>query len=118
MHGAILLVAALCKQFTSENENERPAGFDCFSYLSFDVALAALNLISLWVDPDNSVRIILLSISLYAHFEYVRELVWYVPANGDVVPDIREFMIENIQLHSLDVSLSIISIVNKNIKNS
>lgn len=61
-----------------------------FFFLS-QLALAAINLLSLWVDPDNNTRMILLAISLYGHFEYVRELVWYVPSNGDVIPDICEF---------------------------
>lgn len=52
------------------------------------IALASLNLISLWVDSGSNRRIILLSLSLYGHFIYIQQLYWALPHNGDTIPDI------------------------------
>ncbi|CAD7086208.1 unnamed protein product [Hermetia illucens] len=49
--------------------------------------LVALNLISLWLSPTCSERIIICIVSLFSHFIFIQQLSWLVPKNGEIVPN-------------------------------
>lgn len=66
--------------------------FNLFLFL-FNLALVLLNLLSLWIDTENNARIGLLALSLYGHFSYIQQISWYVPSNGDSLPDISKFTV-------------------------
>lgn len=50
--------------------------------------MAAVNLISLWLSPLMSQRLMLGAFNILSHFIFMQQLSWYVPSNGDVCPNI------------------------------
>lgn len=50
--------------------------------------MASVNLISLWLSPEMSQRLMLIAFNILAHFLLMQQLSWYVPYNGDVCPNI------------------------------
>lgn len=59
----------------------------------FVVVLVIINLISLWVEPENFQRLVLLSVSAILNFLICQQLSYDVPPNAEITPDISKFLI-------------------------
>lgn len=49
-----------------------------------------LNLISLWLEPTCSERIIVIGVNIFSHLTFLQQLSWYVPHNRDILPTISK----------------------------
>lgn len=57
-----------------------------------------LNLISLWLDPSCTERIILTGVNIFSHLTFMQQLSWYVPHNRDVLPSISKLLFNVIDI--------------------
>ncbi|KAJ6649282.1 Neuronal acetylcholine receptor subunit alpha-7 [Pseudolycoriella hygida] len=67
---------------------ERHSSEQAAVFLVPALIMASVNLITLWLSPEMSHRLMLLIFNILSHFIYMQQISWYVPSNGDICPNI------------------------------
>ncbi|XP_037040197.1 neuronal acetylcholine receptor subunit alpha-2-like [Bradysia coprophila] len=67
---------------------ERHSAEHAATFLVPALIMASINLITSWLSPEMSERLMLLALNILSHFLYMQQLSWYIPFNGDICPTI------------------------------
>lgn len=66
-----------------------------------------INLVSIWINIDSNHRIYLLVFNTYLHYTLLEVVFWYIPYNGEIVPDISKLINnKNFYINILDQIIS------------
>lgn len=70
--------------------------------------LIVINLIVLVINTKNTNRLLLLSLNIMSHILFLQQLSWYIPNNGDTVPNVLLFFRDSMMLTCLVLVESVI----------
>lgn len=71
---------------------ERHSALQAAVILAPTIIMILINLIVLFIDPDQSERILLSGFNAITHFLFLQQLYWALPRNGDTVPNVCKFI--------------------------
>ncbi|XP_055641398.1 neuronal acetylcholine receptor subunit alpha-2-like [Toxorhynchites rutilus septentrionalis] len=87
---------------------ERHSSFHLAALLTPILLIVFLNLFLTWLDTDSIERKLLLTVSVFSHFQYMMQMHWAVPYNGETVPGILIFFRNSLIITTLLVIHSMI----------
>lgn len=86
---ALILVPAMSNILNLNLKEKTNIGIR-FLFKHFSV-MASINLISLWMSPELSQRLLLLAFNILSHYLFMQQISYIVPSNGDICPNIGNF---------------------------
>uniref|UniRef100_A0A182QQ93 Neurotransmitter-gated ion-channel ligand-binding domain-containing protein n=1 Tax=Anopheles farauti TaxID=69004 RepID=A0A182QQ93_9DIPT len=71
----------------------RKPGFEYVAIVGPILILALLNVYIVWLRSSSFERKVMLGLSIFTHFSYLKQLEWTLPYNGDTLPNCMIFLL-------------------------